>query len=215
MSQIKVYMYFLRFNAEDLKVFYDERGIAAVSYTGNYVFLHNDRVIQHCFEEGYIDRMESVALILYAFTEDPVLAKSFELSRNSRIFVKKTAVLSEEEFQKLNRYTEARLSTEQITIGPNQYLNITVNQLEISKIVEMDEETIVTEFDCDDLLFMPLENGISFQDDLFGDSLTAALETFKFKQLMGECECGPSEAHFTINEWNIFYAYFSDTLGWK
>ena len=135
MSQVKVYLYFLGFNADDLKVFYDEYGIAAVSYVGTYTFLHDAAVIQHCFDEGYIERRESVAFALYAFTDDPVIAKMFELSRNSHLFVRKTKKFSKDAYKNLCRFTEARLSVEKLIVGKDEHVNVAMNQFEIGKIL--------------------------------------------------------------------------------
>ena len=213
-DQIKVYLYFLGFNAEDLKVFFDNDGIAAVSYSGIHEFLHNADTLRHCFEEGYVDRRDSVAFVLYAFTEDPLIAELFESTRNSRIFIKKVKKVSNDEFDRLCRFREARLSIERLTCGPNQYLDIVMNEFEILKISEMDEETIVSDWCADKGVFefMPLENGYSFNDDILSDSLQFALASLQFKVLLGEEELGPTEYRVQINEWSVFYAYFSEML---
>lgn len=217
MDSVKVYMYFLRFNAEDLHVFYDEYGIAAVAYNGPHQALHNDQIIQHCFSEGYIDRSEDTALILYAYTDDPVLAKSFELSRDSHLFVKKTVKMTGEEFTRLKRYKEAKLVMYEMIIGPDKYLNVVVTDFEAVKVAEMDDDLIASELMVseDIVYFMPLENGIQFQDDLFSESLFRALQVFHFKEYMGEDSAPPLESTTLVNEWNLFYAYFSETLNWK
>lgn len=214
MSQIKVYLYFLGFNADDLKVFYDEYGIAAVSYVGTYTFLHDAAVIQHCFDEGYIERRESVAFALYAFTDDPVIAKMFELSRNSHLFVRKTKKFSKDAYKNLCRFTEARLSVEKLIVGKDEHVNVAMNQFEIGKISETDPESIISDWlDAYNIFeFLPLENGYNFVDDLLEDSLIQALEILSFKGLLGEEDRGPSEIPIQVNDLSVFYLYFQDTL---
>lgn len=211
---ITVYLYFLEVNADDILVFYDAYDeIAAISYKGMNTFLNDSDAIRHCFEEGYIERQGERAFVLYGFTDDKSIALSFEATRNMDIFHRKTLHISDDEFLDLNRFKEGKLRMEAIQYGTDKYMGIVMSEFEILTITNMREEDLVCIWDesCHIFEFMPMENGYSFMDECLSDSLNNALNAFKFKYLLGEIEPCPAEG-VDINEWNLFYLYFSDTL---
>lgn len=213
-KQVKVFLYFLGFKSDDLLVFYDNEGVAAVSYKGAHAFLQDSDVIRHCFEEGYIYRKGDISFILYAFTDDISVANTFEESRNMNIFVRKKTKLTKEEFSNLNRFKEAKLSIEPILYASNQYMSIAMTRFEMDKVSEIDEETIISDWGewTEAFEFLPMEDGCSFNDECLGESVSSALQDLKFRYLLGIDDGGPIDRDTQINEWNVFYACFSDTL---
>lgn len=208
-----VYLYFLGFHADDLKMFYDNNGIAAISYLGKYDFLNSEDVIRHCVEEGYIERKDDVAFILYGFTKEHLVAQMFESIRNMHIFKRKKVRMTKSEYDHLCRFREAALEMERVLCGIDEYLTVVMNGYERTVIDSFDDEAIVSEFwwesTVDDDDFILMENGYSTQDDLLSESLLEALECIKFKSILGLADY---LADVQLNEWSVFYMQFCNTL---